>query len=124
MNAELVGKRGVLVVSDPWDFGTENGTGPFPFKIVQVGDPQKPDQRDSVLIRLLTPVQHRSKFWEFFTAAPRHVEASLADLSAGREVGWNLTGIPVQRLVAPFDLSWWRGGGAALIGTLKLGGMP
>jgi hypothetical protein len=120
MNAELVGKRGVLVVSDPWEFGTENGTGPFPFEIVRVGDPAKPDERDSVLIRLLEPIRFRSTTWEFFAASPRHVGASIADLSAGRDIGWNLTGIPADRLASPFDLSWWRGGGAALIGTLRL----
>jgi hypothetical protein len=120
MNGTLVGRHGALVVSDPWEFGTENGTGPFSFEIVRVGDPAKPAERDSILIRLIEPVHFRSATWVFFTASPRHEGTSLADLSAGRDVGWNLTGVPADRLPSPFDLSWWRGGGAALIGTLRL----
>jgi len=54
-------------ISDPWDFGTECGVGPFEGVIVQ-SEPR------SLLIRLDAPIDYRSTRLVGVIAQPRHVE--------------------------------------------------
>lgn len=118
----LINMEVELIVSDPWEFCTELGAGPFNARILQVGKSQDVPDKDAVLIQLLSPVTYREVTCEFFVASPRHENETLQSLGEGREVSCGLTVIPVDRAHSPnpFDLSWWRGG-VGLIGTLRAG---
>lgn len=107
------------MVSDPWDFGTEHGCGPFLAQIIKFGpNPWDPKTR-SVFIRLLKPLKYKGETCEYFVASPKLADKRLEDLNDGDKFYCGLTHIPPQHASAtnPFDLSWWRGG-IALEGTL------
>ncbi len=55
-----------LVVSDPWEFGTECGTGPFLGTITDAS-------ADSLVIRLATPIVYKGRTLRSAVAKPRHV---------------------------------------------------
>jgi len=55
-----------LVVSDPWEFGTECGTGPF---LGTVADASA----DLLVIRLASPITYRGRRLFGAIARPRHV---------------------------------------------------
>ncbi len=53
-------------MSDPWDFGTEHGTGPFVGTISHVAD-------ERLVIRLRDPIAHSGKMLCTAVAMARHV---------------------------------------------------
>jgi len=55
-----------LVVSDPWEFGSECGTGPFSGVITDASG-------DSLIIRLAMPLSYRGRTFFAGLARPRHV---------------------------------------------------
>ncbi len=66
MSALSVVNLGVtLTVNDPWEFGTECGTGPFEGIISDVTS-------DRLLVRLSTPILYRGKTLGLVMARPRH----------------------------------------------------
>lgn len=118
--AELVGMRVSITVSDPWDFGTEHGTGPFAAKVLQAGSNYWVSGEDALLLQLETSLSYQGSTCEYFVATPRFEIGSLASLISGYKVECNFTRVPESRTTSanPFDLSWWRGG-VGLIGTLQ-----
>ena len=109
-----------VVVSDPWEFGTLHGTGPFTGKILKVGVDPSNSERQSALIQLDMPLVFEGVQCEFFVANSRHVDESLQDILNGSSVVCNLTRISQDHASSsnPLDLSWWRGG-VGLICTLS-----
>jgi hypothetical protein len=112
-----------LVVSDPWEFGTAHGTGPFPATVLAVGAKHRDPRTDAVLVRLTPPLVHDGVPVEYLIATPRLEGADVKALAAGQPVDAALTRIPAERAQSgdPFDLSWWRGG-LGLIGRLEPAG--
>ena len=84
---------------------------------------EKPSALHSLLLRIEDPIVFEGETCEYLVAQTRHVGAKLDSILSGENVACNLTRIPEGRLKTqdPSDLSWWRGGLAA-IGTLSLGG--
>lgn len=119
--AGLEGMEVTIVVSDPWDFGTAHGTGPFAAKVLKVGRDDNVPGGYSMLLQLNTPLHYRDLSCEFVVASPRSERGSFDFLTEGAGVDCNLTRIPEDRAASPnpLDLSWWRGG-VALLGTLRL----
>jgi hypothetical protein len=73
----LVGAKVDVLVSDPWEFGTECGVGPFPALVESANG--------ELLLRLEAPIQYRGAQLLSVVAAPRHSPDSIDSLaSAGR----------------------------------------
>jgi hypothetical protein len=104
-----------LTLVDPWDFVTANGSGPFTARIVQVGL-DKGDNIYGLVLELDKPLSYQGQEYRHYVATARHEGKTLEDLRLGKKVGCNLAGLPVERARSgdPFDLSWWRGGSAAI----------
>ncbi len=120
MGDKLIGMRVRFTVSDPWEFGTEHGTGPFLATIVGDNLTTRNSHGDQgVLLQLAVPLVFQNTNCEYFVAQPRHTGDTLATLRR-TPVFCNLTAIPNDKALSgsPFDLSWWRGG-VGLIGTLE-----
>jgi hypothetical protein len=60
----LVGAKVDVLVSDPWEFGTECGVGPFPALVESANG--------ELLLRLEAPIQYRGAQLLSVVAAPRH----------------------------------------------------
>jgi len=61
-----------VFVSDPWEFGTECGSGPFTGRVVEIDD-------DAYLIRLDTSLNYRGLSFKSLIAKPRHVGVTPTD---------------------------------------------
>ena len=68
---ELVGMEVLIIVSDPWEFGTTHGTGPFLAAVLQIGPDQHVPGKEVVLLRLKTPPLYKGLSCEYFIASPR-----------------------------------------------------
>lgn len=115
----LVGTQVEVTVSDPWEFGTQHGTGPFAATVLRAGRGET--GQEALLLRLRAPLAYRGVNCEYLVASPRHTSGSLSALTAGGgAVSCGFTVIGEERAAAPdpLDLSWWRGG-VGLIGTLR-----
>lgn len=108
----LEGMEVMIVVSDPWDFGTAHGTGPFVGKVLKVDRDEHVPGGQAILLQLNIPLEYRDVGCEFFVASPRPEIGSFDSLMEGVGVDCNLTRIPADRASSPnpLDLSWWRGG--------------
>ncbi len=115
----LVGIEVIIVVSDPWEFLTEHGTGPFIATVIQIGADQYVPGKKAILLQLKNPLIYNGLTCEYFIASPRLEGRNITALATGGEVYCGLTRIPADRAISsdPFDLSWWRGG-VALVATL------
>ena len=112
---ELVGKKLDIVLVDPWDFVTTNGSGPFIAEVVRSGH-EKSTGIESLLLGLALSLKYKTEEFKYFIATTRHEGKTLQQLLSGAQIGCNLTGVPTERLQSgnPFDMSWWRGGAAAI----------
>ena len=112
----LVGSQVDILVSDPWDFVTEHGAGPFKAQVLQVNDSRPEEQ--GLLVQLEQPLIDKGVRLEYFVVSPRHADSDLASLARGQILTAAVNHIPPDRLdPTPFDLSWWRGG-VYLIGSV------
>jgi hypothetical protein len=105
-----------IVLVDPWDFVTANGSGPFIADVIQSDRDTTSGDAVAFLLELSLPLKHQTSEYRYFIATPRHEGVTFDRLLSGATVGSNLTGIPEDRARStnPFDLSWWRGGAAAI----------
>jgi hypothetical protein len=116
----IIGSRVAILVSDPWDFVTINGAGPFMSTLLRIGPDPDVGGHEAALLQLETPLVYEGVSCEYFIASPRHERDDLSSLASGAEVLCGLTCIPADRANSanPFDLSWWRGG-VGLIATVR-----
>jgi hypothetical protein len=108
MKNDLGTKIKVLLV-DPWDFVTMNGSGPFIADVVQ-------DEPAALLLEFHVPLKYNGEEFKYFIATTRQESVRFEALGTGKAIACNLTGIPEARAMSanPFDLSSWRGGAAAI----------
>jgi len=71
-----------ISVSDPWEFGTHCGVGPFPGRVVE----QRPDV---VAVKLDLPLSYAGKRLTSVVIRARHLSDSLAALGKGKELAAN-----------------------------------
>lgn len=111
----LLGRRVKIIVSDPWEFEAETGSGALWAKIYQVGE------KDSLLLQIESPIKYKNTVCEYFVASPRLVGEVISSVQSDVGMFSSLTLIPPDRIKSenPFDLSWWRGG-IGLIATVKI----
>lgn len=111
---KLVGTRVTLMVSDPWEFGTEVGSGPF------YGVVERTKESD-LLISLQKHLLFRSVGYSHMLASPRHVGTGFDRLATGTQVPASL--VLITKAVAegpdPFSPERWTRG-AGLIGSIRL----
>jgi hypothetical protein len=116
----LLDKKIDIVLVDPWDFVTVNGSGPFVADVLQFGHDSS-TKTPALLLELHLPLKCAAEECKFFMATARHDGVALAELETGKRIVCNLTVIPEEKAKSPnpFDLSWWRGG-TAVIADLSL----
>ena len=100
-----------MIVSDPWDWGTEIGVGPFDATILRwrIGEDGRPT---GILLRLAEAVVFRGVECRYFVGVRDSPRENLEEIIRGNPVECALTHISEERArsLDPFDLSWWRGG--------------
>lgn len=79
--------------------------------IVTVGTDNK-----TVLLKLDDPLNHTSTTYRYVVAAPRLSKDDLDVLAVERVLGCSATWVPEDKYNPnnPMDLTWWRGGAAAI----------
>jgi hypothetical protein len=119
-NVELVGLAVDVVVGDPWDFTSLNGSVRFPARVTNAATYASGADEERLVIAFLEEVAWHSNCYRFFVARHRHGHGLADDLLSGRDVECSLVPVPKERLSSsdPFDTSWWRGG-LALGATLE-----
>ena len=116
----LIGMKVKITVSDPWEFVTENGSGPFTAVVDHA-------QGDSLLIHFESLVMSCGHAYKYFVVSPRSASDDLEDLDrAGRIVrivNCNLSAISDEaaRSARPCDVRSWRGG-LGLLGSIEPSG--
>jgi hypothetical protein len=121
---DLKGLTVEITVSDPWEFVTEHGSGPFAAAVVAAAQGAGSSQ-DLMLLRLAVPISHGSAICEYFVAGERSDHDRLADLLRDKAINCTLTRVPPEQALtnSPVDLSWWRGG-IALLGSVRRAETP
>ena len=111
--SQFFGKRVGLMVSDPWDFGTECGVGPFYGHIADLSAEQ-------LLIVLECPIKYSNIPYLSAICQVRHEGISIADLRVKGPVSMNVTllAVSAKRLADIKDDDLRRG--IAAIGTVEL----
>ena len=85
----LVGRQVVAIVSDPWDFNSQHGTGPFVMAVESAGG-------DELLLRLANALTYNRVAFDRVVATARYVNDRLVVLAEGDRVSVNLTPVPSQ----------------------------
>jgi len=76
--------------------------------------------RKAVLIALDEPIEDGGTQYDWAIASGRLERDDLEPLAAKGELGCGITWIPSEKISPqdPFELDWWRGGGAAIADVL------
>lgn len=93
---KLVGRRVLIQISDPWEFGTDVGTHPIPGVVERVTTSEAAQwdgvtRTEEVVIRVERPFEYKKHKCEFFRATPRHEGATFGNLSTGETVSANFS---------------------------------
>ena len=88
MKTNLPNREVVVMVSDPWQFGTECGTGPFIGDVVD-------ETTEAVVIAMRQSIEYQGKRLRTIVARPRHAKDTVRALSA-RAMPANLMLLPIE----------------------------
>ena len=108
-------------ISDPWDWVTENGSGPFVGEVVA-------NVTNHVLVRLKSPIQFADVENVFVLSSTRHAGDSYSNLTTGLRLPSNFLPVPesaistqggeaMLRDALTFAEAWRRG---FLVGALEV----
>lgn len=97
-----------LTVSDPWEFGTECGDGPFRGRVID-------SSGDALAIRLEAPLRFQGMQLATVIVRPRHTGESMDVLVSARRLSANL--LFLTSSVTSLSAFKCSGGGVAAIGT-------
>ncbi|SRR6266481_5118223 len=114
------GERVAFTVSDPWDFVTSAGSGPFKGAVVKTR--MNPRTRSiSLLVRCDAVIAYAGEATRSFVVESRLEGRPLDALATGKEVPCNLTGIDEAKAPPenPFDLSVQAPEGLLLVGSIR-----
>ncbi len=112
----VIGRTLILFVSDPWEFGTDHGCGPF--ESVVVGQSEH-----VLLLKPNAPFTYSGEMWEFLAATPRHADAGINALTQISKIEVNVIRVDADKAkLDPVSFGWssYRGNQHMLIGTLAL----
>lgn len=79
----LIGSRIALVVSDPWEFGSECGTGLFIGRI-------KDEDSGKVLVRLDKTIHYGGVNYSLCICSPRHQGKDIKDIFSEEQIAANM----------------------------------
>jgi hypothetical protein len=118
--SQLIGKSVALMISDPWDFGTECGVGPFNGKITDFGTEKIADEDiERGLVELDRSISYLNTKYVSAICQVRHDGASLDNLKAGLDVSVNIALLPKKaKTLREISSNDFRDGFAAL-GSLQ-----
>ena len=88
MRTTLPNREVVVMVSDPWQFGTECGTGPFVGDVVD-------ETADTVVIAMRQSIDYQGKCLRTIVARPRH-ESDTVQALCVRAMPANLMLLPIE----------------------------
>lgn len=110
--SRLLGRRVVIVTSEPWELVDERGMNYFAGTIVAVTPFSSEVERETVLVDLAEVMTWRSVNYESILLGARHGEGLLDALSESDAVECNLIGISAEGRKRPdvLAMSGWRGG--------------
>ncbi|MCK5001079.1 MAG: hypothetical protein KAS23_16160 [Anaerohalosphaera sp.] len=113
------GTKVEFIASDPWDFVTAVGSGPFEGLVSGVCQ-----DKDSILVKLNEPLVFKDSVAEYLVISPRHQGYPLKGIMKGQEVCCGMMGITKEQAESddPCDTSWWRGGGIVSTGSIRKAG--
>jgi len=74
------------------------------------------EDKQTILLELDEPLKHTSTMYSRVVASPRLSKDDLGSLATDGVLGCSVTWVPDDKynLDEPMDLSWWRGGAAAI----------
>jgi hypothetical protein len=108
----LVGKEVQILVSDPWEFGTQCGVGPFA-AVVEGADSE-------LLLRLETPIPYRGVRLLSVVATPRYRADTIDSLASAGRLSANMYLLPAL-VTNPSDLTdQAKAGMVAAIGSIEI----
>lgn len=79
----IVGTEVRVFVSDPWEFGTECGVGPFAATIVDV-------DKDTLLLNLREPIEYRGSHLRTLVARARYAPGTIEQSTSEERLAANL----------------------------------
>lgn len=79
----LKGSRVALVISDPWEFGSECGTGPFEGNI-------KDEDSGKALVRFDKAISYGGTNFSLCICSPRHQGKDISDILNGEKIAANM----------------------------------
>ena len=96
-------------------FETSHSQNPFDKEFYAVVTAALPDA-STVALKLKEPFSIGAKAFSHAVVSPRHEGRSMKELLEGKSVLCAVTLVSDERFSeeSPFDLSWWRGGNAAI----------
>lgn len=82
---------------------------------------QRESNREALIIKIVEAFNYDNSVFEYLLAFPRNQNDSFSNLLQGKSIFCSIIRIPYEQIDsdAPFDISWWRGGGAFL-GDIEL----
>ena len=109
------------MISDPWDFGTACGVGPFRGRVIDSGTKKIADEDvQRALVTLDRPINYLNTNHVSAICSVRHEGASLEELEAGLDLSVNITLLPTEaKTFNDINGEDFRRGFAA-IGSLKI----
>lgn len=108
----MVGRRVKIVVSDPWEFQTENGPDPVKGQIMG-------ELREQYSVALDRSVSVGDQQVQLFVSSARYEHLPLSEIANGRLVPCCLTGIANPAGADPFELARKARGGTFLLGAIS-----
>lgn len=100
-----------ILISDPWEFGTECGTGPFSGTVIDA-------TTERLVIALSTPIDYRGKALKTVVARSRHVGVETQSIMT-KAMASNLMLLPLRVTSASELVPSAQVDGIAAIGTVE-----
>lgn len=111
----FIGKIAFVTVTDPWEFGTDHGCGPFRSTVVAQ------EGYSHLLVRLDAPLHWKDIDIVALAAEPRHAGVTFARLVYGADVSCAMIALPEAKLSAePSSVATSDGPG--LLGEIRFKG--
>lgn len=86
--SDLTNQRVALSISDPWDFGTECGTGPFTGTIARIDD-------EHIVVWLDDPISYRGRALRIAVVRARHADERVGSVRS-RTLAANILLFPLD----------------------------
>ncbi len=97
--------RVIIMISDPWEFGTENGCGPFEGSLLKTDD-------GSTALRLDKPLTFKNISYEHLVVTSRYDVDLVRELQMGNESAANFAPVGKDGTIEPQA--------SGLIGTIRV----